>query len=102
MIRRPPRSALFAYATLFRSKAEAVVGGDGRRGFGEGDAERAGGGRAGAVSDGEAEAVVVTADHTGVPHPRLLDVVRRVLAVYSERDAVQLDRAVPWACGHLS
>src|SRR3712207_9251904 len=29
MIRRPPRSTLFPYATLFRSRAERGVGGEG-------------------------------------------------------------------------
>src|SRR5256885_6563025 len=31
MIRRPPRSTLFPYTTLFRSVIDFLVGGDGRR-----------------------------------------------------------------------
>src|SRR2546423_11201009 len=56
MIRRPPRSALFPYTTLFRSRARSVVGGrqavgdgaSGRRrggaGLGDGQGNRLGGG----------------------------------------------------------
>src|SRR2546429_5691670 len=36
MIRRPPRSTLFPYTTLFRSRAELAVGGLGGRGRGGG------------------------------------------------------------------
>src|SRR2546425_5257016 len=46
MIRRPPRSTLFPYTTLFRSDVRAVVGEDGR--------EHAAGDQPGAVDDAEA------------------------------------------------
>src|SRR3712207_7366540 len=41
MIRRPPRSTLFPYTTLFRSRVRRVVGGDGvDRAVGQALAER--------------------------------------------------------------
>src|SRR2546422_1953474 len=50
MIRRPPRSTLFPYTTLFRSRAEAPYGSDprapARRCRGRGGAARPAGGRA--------------------------------------------------------
>src|SRR3712207_7259136 len=33
MIRRPPRSTLFPYTTLFRSEADAAIGDDSQAGF---------------------------------------------------------------------
>src|SRR3712207_7332177 len=39
MIRRPPRSTLFPYTTLFRSRADRAVG-NGRRGRGENEREK--------------------------------------------------------------
>src|SRR3712207_7890494 len=52
MIRRPPRSTLFPYTTLFRSEALEQEGKRGRGG--EGGALRRGMGRAGGVGGGAA------------------------------------------------
>src|SRR5690348_17369282 len=40
MTRRPPRSTLFPYTTLFRSRIEPAAGRDGEAGRGEGVARR--------------------------------------------------------------
>src|SRR2546430_11059387 len=54
MIRRPPRSTLFPYTTLFRS------GADRRRGWGEGEVDDEGGAESGLA--GDADGAVVEGD----------------------------------------
>src|SRR3712207_7251415 len=51
MIRRPPRSTLFPYTTLFRSPVRPLVGGDDVRGEGAGGVEPAQGAVDGRVAD---------------------------------------------------
>src|SRR3712207_7574986 len=59
MIRRPPRSTLFPYTTLFRSE-QAVVG---RRGLGGADGRRAGEGRGEEQGVADSHAVLRSAVH---------------------------------------
>src|SRR5690349_23175652 len=95
MIRRPPRSTLFPYTTLFRSPGHRAAGGGnrergGRANVREPRAERVGGG---ARRRGEAEDGRRSEEHTSELQSRRDLVCRLLLEKKKKKKKITLNRA---------